>query len=651
MIRPGPLLVLAALLVPSPARGQSILLIRRASRNEIGFQFTQLVFGDPLGTGTTQFAYREWLRAGIEGVLVSPEVLDFHLALRPSFGQVRLPRRHDLPDQDQTGLGLSLGARVFPRGLLSASLNASRSNGNNRTSIGTETQSRSANFGATLSYRNALLPTQLEYRSATQHRAWLDAAQDVREDVAVERIRLSAKNRKTNVLLERNRSEDRRSGQVLTTKLGEVRHAAGWGKGSRARSSISYVQGTRFLADASIPIPGATYRRITWTEGVHLQHTRTVASDYSYRRSWRKANGSTTGDRLAEASVNAQITRELRAGATLSSQSTGYDGGSVNVLRLVQRAAVSARLPARATFGASASIGYQRSRATPTGDGWVTIVDERHLVGPTGRFTLDNAWVDEASVTVTSSDRSRVYEVAVDYWLVASPPLLDVVVPPAGRIAVGDTLLVNYRHQVFPESRTGSLLASYGATLNLPVLRVYFRRTLSDVLGEGTSAVAGAAGVGVFGDRDEQVVGVGFGGWTPVGYLDVVGERRQLEQAAYDFTTYELRSTLRVSLPGNANGAVGASASRTNSSAGRDDMVSATSSLGWSPAAGLRLEGTFAAWRWERNGRLSKTMGGSLDAEWRIGLTSILLRYSRNAWENGARRSSSRLTTYIARTF
>jgi hypothetical protein len=268
---------------------------------------------------------------------------------------------------------------------------------------------------------------------------------------------------------------------------------------------------------------------------------------------------------------------------------------------------------------------------------------------------LENPAVEAASVTVASSDRSRIFAVGVDFLLVESPPFLDVVVPPGGRIATGDTLLVNYRYRPFPETSDLSLLAAYGANLSFPLIRIYYRRSLrngaDDEMNVQTTGTVGLASVR---DRDDQVLGVGITRPTPVGTLDIIAERRQFEfGTAFGTTSHSIRGTLGVGLPGNAHGAIGANLNHTKGTDGLvQQVVSVTSSATWIPLPGLRLDGSLVAWKWTQNGRRRKTIGGVLDAEWRIGHTSVVLQYSRNQWEDENRRSAvNRLATYFVRTF
>jgi hypothetical protein len=653
MSRRQALFGILACILPGSATAQGFT-IRKASRNEIGFQFAQIRFGAQGGGGARQQLYHEWLRLGFEGVVIDPSVIDFRFTLNPTLNQTQQSLPHDLPNRSQAALGVDLGVGVFRSGVLSATLNWSQANGNERSSFGSEIESRSSNLGAAIWYRNPLLPTQLDFRRTTRRRVWLDGAPEIWEDIAVERMRLSAKNRKTSILLERNESTNRFSGRVLTTNVGEVAHSTKWGKGSSSRSTIRYVQGTR-SAGSSLIVTGADdYRHASWTERLRLQHTARIVSDYMFRKSWGRSNGRATGEQFISAAASTRISSQLNATVPFTSRSTSVDGGSVNVLTLLPRVVFGTAISRRASVSASVSIGYERRRSDPTGDGWANVVDERHIVGPSGRLSLMNPWADEASVSVMDAGRSVVYDVGVDYWLAASLPVLDIVIPPTGRITAGDTVLVSYRYQVFPDAQSDALRADYGATLRIQGLRVYFRRSVSATGGAGGGVANQASAAGFFlDDRDDQVMGISVGKAIGFGDVQILAQRRQIEHAAYRSTAYELRSTLGVDFPKGIHGAFGGSLSRTTNSAGRiDRMLSVTSAMTWVPVRTLRLAGTLGVWRWAQNERESRTLGGGLNAEWNVGLTSIVLRFSRNTWDNAGKRSSnSRFSAYLSRSF
>jgi hypothetical protein len=515
---------------------------------------------------------------------------------------VRQSRPDDLPDRSQAALGVDLSVGVFRSGVLSATLNWSQTSGNERSTIGSEIESRSSNLGAAVWYRNPLLPVQLDLRRTTRKRVWLDGAPE----------------------------------------------------GSSSRSTIRFVQGTR-SASGDIILSGAgDYKHASWAERLRLQHTSRIGSDYVFRKSWGRSGERATGEQFISVAARARISSLFNATVPFTSRSTSGDGGSVNFLTLLPRVVFGTTLSQGASLSASASIGYERRRSDPSGDGWANVVDERYVVGPAGRIPLRNPWVDEMSVSVMDAGRSVVYDAGVDYWLAAWPPARDIVIPPTGRITAGDTLLISYRYQAFPDAQSDALRTDYGATLRIRGLRLYFRRSLSVAGGEDSGVTNQVPTAGFFlDDRDDQVLGISFGKAIGFGDMEILAQRQQFEHTAYRSTAYELRSSLGVDFREGIHGAFGGGVSHATNSVGRiDRMLSLTSAMTWVPTPTLRLAGTLGVWRWAQNERESKTVGGGLNVEWNAGLTSVELRLSLNKWDNAGKRSSnSRLSTFVSRSF
>ncbi len=172
---------------------------------------------------------------------------------------------------------------------------------------------------------------------------------------------------------------------------------------------------------------------------------------------------------------------------------------------------------------------------------------------------------------------------------------------------------MDYQYRASSESSAFGVLASYGATVSFPVFRIYYRRSLQAAGGdESAPSTNGLPAIASLNDRDGHLLGLGVGGPTPLGRIDLLGERHDVQYGtAFRFTTYDIHGTLRVDLLGGAHGSVGANGSRTIGNTGRvDKLTSVTSSASWRPVRGLRLDGTFILWRWTQDGQRSRTAGG-----------------------------------------
>jgi hypothetical protein len=79
---------------------------------------------------------------------------------------------------------------------------------------------------------------------------------------------------------------------------------------------------------------------------------------------------------------------------------------------------------------------------------------------------------------------------------------------------------------------------------------------------------------------------------------------------------------------------------------------SASSSLDWVVARPFRVRSSVSAWRWTETGRAGQTfLGGTLDAELKLGLTAAQIRYDYNAWRETFENTESRLFVRLVRSF
>lgn len=213
---------------------------------------------------------------------------------------------------------------------------------------------------------------------------------------------------------------------------------------------------------------------------------------------------------------------------------------------------------------------------------------------------------------------------------------------------MGDTLLVDYRYRGDPQARGHSLGATLGATLSLPHVRLYQRRSLrrpGDVVPAGDLPAR-------YGRRDEAIIGITTTLRTPLGALNGTGEWNRLEIPGYYPTTTSLNLTLRTVLAWGGQAALGIAGSRSDGTAGLQEVVRPAISVGASPLPGLRVKRDLGAWRWARAGApASYVVGGGVDVLWNVGLTEFAIRYSRNWWGAEMLRARDFLSVSAVRTF
>lgn len=646
MTRTGALVIAALLAGVGVVRGQAMVPLQRPS-GEVGVEGAGLWVGFPGETGLGRFDSWQWFELRLGGAVWNPRLLSFHLGIRPQWRQTALSGLPEPTDQSARWWGWNAGADILANSPLSASVNTVRSLNTLRAGFGTETRQYFTTGNARVRYHNPYLPLDLEYRAEDRDEYWLVGPRDWRgQRLALDVLRFTAQNSKTAVTLERNWIGDRATGASFVLDRDELRHTLRWGKGSRLGSRVGYLKqtGTR------------PYTVLSWTEGSHLQHTRSISTDWRVDLGSQQVAGNDVGRRLLDGSVTYQLAPGLRAAAAGTSKVTAYSGGRENLRQARSRVDYRATWLPGVTVNTGLSLGYEWRGLEPTSDGWVTVASEQHVVDASGRFALNNALVDLNSLVVSRSDRTVAYELGLDYQYEDVVPAPEIVVLPGGRIALGDTVLVDYRYQPFPSVQASGVTGGYDVNLNLYGFEVYHRRTWR-VIGRDAGASTGgedvraAAWLGEYGD---VTVGVRFSGRTSAGELDLGVERvARSIGSTYRAATSRLRGGLTANLFPAVRATLAGSVSRTTAEpSGALTMLSASSTVSWFPLPALHLQGTLATWTWSQDAlRRNQFLGGDGELAWRPGQLSVALRYSRNVWRDGSDRTDDRLSLRVVRGF
>ncbi len=636
--------VAALLLFGQPLWAQSILTTERPT-GEVGLETAGLWLGLPQQLGARRLDAWQWFQVRLRGAVYDGRLLGFRLGLRPQWRQTSLSGTTELGDRGASQWGLDAGLDFLPGGPFTASLSAVRTANVLRREFGTETHQRVSEIGGRLGYQNRYFPLEFQFRSRSQDDYWLTGPQQWRSQLlSLGTIRLSAANRKTGLVVEHNTADDRLTRIAYGYTRGELRHGMGWGKGSRLTSRGEYFNRSG---------PGS-YALLSWSEGVHLQHTRAISSDYRFATSSLRSPGSRVGNRFGELALNYRVLRGLTMEAGASDRWTSLTGAQQNLFQLRSAIDYRQRLPANVMLSAALSAGYERNRLEPSEDGWGTVVDERYVVDASGRLSLTNPQVDLASVVVGNADRTLVYQAGLDYQLVPAGAFVELLVVPGGRAAPGDTLFVSYRYRLFSPFRTGAFIGGGGASLIVLGFEVYHRRTLRSVRetdpAYGATANLAAAWLGDFAETSS---GARFSGMTSAGMLDVGIDRQRRELASHGTTTWQVRGSVSARPLGPVRASAGASGSRTTSDAsGPVTVMAANSALTLLPAPSLLLRASVAGWRWTQDGVPSgQFAGGGLDAEWTVGMLRVEAHYSRNWWRDGLGRTDDRLSIRAVRAF
>ena len=626
------------------AHAQGLLTVHSA-RAQVGIEYLGLWSDYESGPTVNQANFREWAEMGVRGAVLDPRFIDLRLRIRPEWRQSRWAGETEAPDQNSTRLNWHASMSLFRDRPVSLRVGTLRSTTRIRSQLGAETDVVTSELTGSIRARIPYLPVQATFRRYTQDYDLRSRLQPVRQWFSSSRLRLSARNRKTQFLLERQWYDDHlQQANDFTETHSVLHHVFRWGKGSRLESDADYIDRSGSYR----------YRNLSWWERVHLQHTTTVSSDYELRLGSVRSGLGTSNFRWLAGAVSFPATSSVRARLEISSHATQFEIGHESILRAGPRVDLAARLPLRARLGAGASLMYERATQQPMDDGWLVIVGERHIVEPRGSFFLDRASVDLSSVQVMRLDRTFVYQPELDYELVETGPFAEVVVLPTGRITVGDSLLVDYRHRLLPQASRDQLVGTLDLNVSAGPFLAYHHLRLTGQLGvyeEAPFAVPTGAAVASLRDLDEVAVGIRYRGRTPIGRADAGIERSTRTAETFRIETLEFRAALSFNVRSNVMGSLRAAAARTNGTDGPASTLSGNVSVVWWVIRSLTLQGALGSWRRNAQGLEAFFLGGGLVAEWRPGKLHAVLRYDRALWDEVSPRLDDRMSVMLVREF
>jgi hypothetical protein len=643
--------VLAALALGSGVASAQSPVSLEPPRAQLGFRFDGRWHDYDAGLDGRKQRYWEWVDLGLRGDVVSPRFVRFSLGARPGWRQTVSGGRLEEPERNASLLAWNAGIELLPNRPVSLSLFTHRDRDVRHNRIGDETQYDISETYARLTYQNRYFPVTVRYRARGSRRVGslnpVDPgdALDPREDIGFRALRLSAQNSKTRLFFEHNANDDHLTGTTLVKTEAFLRHRFRWGKGSSIRSAIEYLDydGTLNLL------------QFTWKEQVRLQHTWSVFSDYEFLlRPFRDA-GLRGTDRLALVGVTVRPAGRLQTRSQGSWYARDFAGGFTGRTKLLQGLSYYTRLPLEGTLRASASVEYNRFRfEPPTNAGWLSVVDEPHVVDAAGRFTLLNTDVDATSVRVRRSDGTLVYQPGFDYRLLEDPPLTDVFVIPTGRIASGDTLLVDYRHRVLSDARTSNVVGSYSLTAAVGGLELFIHGTQTAVQASRSSDGGRSPSVGgrfQFEDLDETVFGFRLRRALWRAQFDFGFRWSDRRRDAYAQQGTELQGSVTIVPLGNLTLGIGGTGFWGNSTNGYFRSVTGGSTVRWMPYRTLLLHAQMTLWDRFVGGEGSTFVGGGVGASWQPGLLEVQVQFSHDRWRDGTNQTIDRLAVYIARRF
>ena len=383
---------------------------------------------------------RLWLKLPLRGSLGGTRSLLYHGTIRPSSTHATSARDEGAVRVRQFDYEAGLRLQGLPRTALLGSISRGRSTGERGRITFTEGDLRSAS--ANLGLQFAALPITSEYQRRDSRTHWMVSplSPPLEQREVTDLWSVSAQNSRTALRLARTRFDDRTRSLGYDAWDSGVSHTLRWGKGSRLQSSFR-----RYDRDGASP-----YQQSSWEERLRVQHTRRFGSEWlSIRQRLEGTDARVRSDSYGgtlhhrpwsglewslpagwhDIHSNGVETRSLTLAPRLS-----WSHGPVYGFRL--RSDVQGTIEHRESFGPSPRSALR--------------LRERHLVGANRIVQLELQLVDTTSIRVRGAFTLTEYTAGADYLVLARGARVEILTLVTGRIAVGQTLEVDYRYSADP---------------------------------------------------------------------------------------------------------------------------------------------------------------------------------------------------------
>ena len=628
------LAALLPLLGPGAVRAQGILQLDPL-RGDVTLDFNGYSWNSQGSPGSSTNVLRESLGVRLGGAVISPRLVGFDLSLRPALTQGRWATGEASDTGHRTNLYGSGQLRLLNGFPVSMWARVHRSRDEFSGLYGQETRSDTEGFGVGANFTSRYLSANLSYNENSSDALWSSPTSDLTRRVQDRnQFTLNVTNSKTRVRFDRLEVEDQARPVGLRRSTTSATNRQRWGKGSTLLSRFYYTDQEGAGAVESL----------LWGQNARLQHTRQIATDLRYsltdvKSPGERVRGWTTG---IHESVRLSPRLAFLLDGSGSRQSASV--GTVQNWRIQPGVRANARLHGGLRLGAGASVGY-RWRNQETGEGGTrTVIGEEHVVPAAGRFLLDELEPDPTTVQVTNEDGTLLYEPDADYRLFATGSLLEVVVLPGGRIATGETVLVDYEHRVFGSSSSELLSWSYGLDLQWRGLQVYHSLSADDRVSSTNPDDPNT------GDNRNAIAGVRFQSATPVGALTLNGEWRETSLGQENTELILLDADLGYTISDRWRGTAGAGWS-TRRDGVRYDLVRAFARVQWRAMRTIQAYADLSANAWDRVDQDETYLGLAVGADWTVGLLTVGARFERRHIDSGTLRVQNRLQLRASRKF
>ncbi len=629
------LLSLLALAWSPPAGAQGLMRVTEGG-GEVGFEVRGAATRSGPGPVGRDAQRQGWLGIPLSGAVGDPRFFSYSVVLRPTWSRA-ISRTGTFTVVDSRLLARDFSTQLSPVSWLSLNLTQSRSTGNS-SGRGTASETHLSTLNTGIQLRT----TPFRLAATVSERGGVESWEDLRSDLASRRdfadrvVRISGQSSKTSVLLERTSHDDHIGREDFAGRVGALTHTLAWGKGSSLGSSLE-------LSDR---VGGTPWSQSSWSEQARLQHTRTFQSDWQYRRFRSRAEGTGGSNDALGVGVSHQALAWLRWGLHGAMRSTATSELRTSGWSAVPDLWLVPPVPSPFRLAAEGRVGVEHERWQGDDATEIPVLNERHTVGASRAFVLDDPDVDPATVVIRDAGQSLVYALATDYELVPVGAFLQVRVPVTSRIRVGDLVLTSYRFRLASRRAADVVVADWSATLSLPSATLRHRQTTR------TRQTDGGAAALALPDFDEVVTELDVTRGTRAGRLRADAARRSRTVETGGFRSFETGATWAPPPVRALQGTLSARWSRTRGDGHRLSTLSGTASLAWDMAESAQVGGQLEGFRTRREGgRLERSLSADLQARWRCGGLDLQPTYSIQWRDAGSRLTLGRWSLRATRRF
>jgi hypothetical protein len=629
--------VASALAIPAAAQ-QTFTVTRPAGELGVGLDANRSTVPSLAKRGLRTF--HEWIRLQMSGAVLDPRFLRFSLNVRPGFSQTAFFGEPHSPDGAGTSFTGSANVTLLSSSLVSLSLQGSRIDADQRARLGAYTEIDATQLRATLNHRNRYLPMQLTFEEDDRSQSFESGTTPSTFRIATRTRtgRFRATNRRLRIALDQVSFLDRLTGRNYRLRNGVLSHRLTWGKGSQLLSELSGRQrmGTN------------PFRRLSWRESVRIQHTQKVSSEMWFQRTGESRAVGRAGETTGSAALTFQALPGLGVDATAYTQHRDLALGSLRYSRIGPGVNLTTPLPLGILLRATGTLGYEWHGQDPKLEGSVDVVDEPHVVSPSGRFQLDRPFADPSSILISSEDGAEVFQEDFDYRAVVAGPFVEILSLPGGRMPPGTSVRVDYRHTLLAGAFSNAWVTDLDVALLIGSgVRLYHRRSVQtatdDVIPGTLSALR---------NYDFLTAGASLNAAVPVGTVGIGGEYSRRTTDTFDNDTFRFQGRWSFLLANRLRWLLSGSHT-TQWASGIITLVltEARGGLEWPFMEDLSLDGQLVYWKWREPARLENFLGGELRVRWAPGLVIAEMGYERLVWENFNPRTEERVMVRLSRSF